>query len=109
MEEIVPEGLDAWVQRVKKQIEASPRAYDKLIKEDGSFSYEALGVEKPVPWDGDVTKQSAISEGVNTMSEAERKATAVKADEDALAIAEKEGVLPTPDDLEREPALTSEQ
>lgn len=109
VEETIPEGFDAWLARVKKQIEASPAAYGKLINDDGSFSYEGVGTEKAIPWDGEVSKQSARSEGSNTMSDAERKAKGVKADAEALVLEETEGVLPTPDDLEREPALTSEQ
>jgi ETC complex I subunit conserved region len=109
VEETVPEGFDAWVERVKKQIEVSPAAYGKLIGPDGSFSYEALGEEKPIPWDGEVTKKDARQEGTNNMSEAERKITAAKIEKDKHDRAAREGELPTVDDLEVEPPLNAEQ
>lgn len=94
---------------MKKQIEASPRAYGKMIGPDGEFSYEGLGTEKPVYWDGEVDKRSAQQEGTNSMGEAERKGIAVQRDVQGLETADKEGVLPTIDDLEQEPPLTREQ
>ena len=92
-----------------KQIEASPQAYGKLKKTDGSFSYEALNEARPIPWDGVVTKRSARSEGSNTLSEAERKTAAVRNELQEQERANTEGELPTVDDLEVEPALTAEQ
>ena len=109
VEETIPEGFDAWVERVKKQIEASPAAYGKLIRPDGSFRYEGLGEEKPIPWDGDVTRKDSIQEGTNSLKEAERKARAAKEDVKEQERVDNEGELPTIDDLEIEPPLNREQ
>ncbi len=109
IEDFVPEGFDAWTERVKKQIEASPKAYGRLIGPDGSFSYEGLGHAKPLSWDGEVDKSSAQQEGTNSLGEAESKATTVQKDILEVDTADKEGVLPTIDDLELEPPLTREQ
>lgn len=109
VEDTVPEGLDAWAERVKKQIEASPAAYGKLIGPDGTFSYEGLGHEKAVPWDGEVDKRTAQQEGTNSEQEASKKGAVVQKDLQDVEIADKEGILPSIDDLEIEPPLTREQ
>ena len=109
VEDTVPEGFDAWAERVKKAIETSPKAYSKMIDAEGSFTYQGLGKEKPIIWDGEVDKKSALQEGSNSMGEAERKGLAVKYDVSGVETADKEGVLPTIDDLEQEPPLTREQ
>jgi NADH dehydrogenase (ubiquinone) 1 alpha subcomplex subunit 5 len=109
VEDTIPEGFDAYVEKVKKQIEARPDAYGKLTGADGSFSYEALGEAKPIPWDGEITKKDAQAEGVNTLKDVEKKLAAAQADADVLTRAATDGELPTVDDLETEPPLTAEQ
>ena len=109
VEETIPEGFDAYLERVKKQIDASPAAYGKLKGSDGSFSYAALAENRPIPWDGGVNRQNAQSEGVNNLSAAEKKVAAAQKEIDAQDRAVKEGELPTVDDLETEPPLTAEQ
>src|SRR6201999_3657532 len=40
-----PEGLEQWLERVRKQIQASPKAYNQLLTEDGSLASEKPYVE----------------------------------------------------------------
>ncbi|RMZ86065.1 hypothetical protein DV737_g8, partial [Chaetothyriales sp. CBS 132003] len=109
VEETVPEGFDAYLERVKKQIDGHPEAYGKLKAADGSFSYSALIVKRPEPWDGSTTRKDAFTEGSNTEATAEKKVELYKDELDAVAKVVKEGETPTVDDLEVEPPLTAEQ
>lgn len=104
-----PEGYDQWLERVRKQIEASPAAYSKFMNEDGSLGSEKLWVEEIDNWDGKVTRRDAHPEGANTLAQAEKKAAAVSAELQAMEKEDKEGVLPTVEDLEVEPPLTRDQ
>ena len=109
VEETIPEGFDAYLERVKAQIEATPLAYAKLKAPDGTFSYAAVAENRPPPWDGETSRLNALGEGVNTLTEADKK---IKGTEEDIARKEREateGVLPTVDDLETEPPLTAEQ
>ena len=76
---------------------------------DGSFSYEAIAETVLEPWDGTVTKKSARQEGTNTLNDAGSKAKDIQVEDEETVKADKEGELPTVDDLEVEPALTREQ
>lgn len=109
VEETVPEGYEAWHERVKKQIEASPAAYGKYLGDNGVFMYAAAGEVKAIPWDGEVNKKSARTEGSNTYTDAESKTKEVEKEAQAIEQADKEGTLPTVDDLEPEPPLTRDQ
>ncbi|KIX02437.1 uncharacterized protein Z518_08378 [Rhinocladiella mackenziei CBS 650.93] len=110
IESTKPEGYDAWLERVHKQIEANPSAYSKLLNEDGSLSSEKLHVEPVETWDGVVGRQDVKTEGgLNSMEEAERKAAAVNEEVKKMDQEDKEGKLPTVDDLEVEPPLTKAQ
>ncbi|RMZ81458.1 hypothetical protein DV738_g2257, partial [Chaetothyriales sp. CBS 135597] len=109
VEETVPEGFDAYLERVQKQIDAHPEAYGKLKGEDGSFSYSALIVTRPEPWDGKTTRKDAFTEGSNTQATAEKKVELYKEELEVVAKVVKEGETPTVDDLETEPPLTAEQ
>lgn len=108
VEETTPEGFEAWQERVKKQIDASP-AYNKYKKSDGSLGYEKIYEDIPVTWDGEVRRGDARQEGSNNMAEADRKATLIKTEVEHVEKAAAEGDEPTVDDLEVEPALTVEQ
>ncbi|RMZ86440.1 hypothetical protein DV736_g6333, partial [Chaetothyriales sp. CBS 134916] len=109
VEDTVPEGFDAYLERVKKQIEAHPEAYGRLKAADGSFSYSALIVTRPLPWDGTTSRKDAFTEGSNTEATAEKKVELYKGELDVVAKVEKEGETPTVDDLGVEPPLTAEQ
>ncbi|RMD42891.1 hypothetical protein DV735_g2243, partial [Chaetothyriales sp. CBS 134920] len=109
VEETIPEGFDAYLERVQKQIDAHPEAYGKLKTADGSLSYSALIVTRPEPWDGKVTRKDAFTEGSNTEATAEKKVELYKEELAGVAKVAKEGEIPTVDDLEKEPPLTAEQ
>lgn len=109
MNETKPPGYDEWLQRVKNAIEANPKAYGHLKREDGSIEFEENSIQQRISWDGKVTRKDAEPSGPGTETEVERKARRVEQDvaqEDKLA---EEGELPTISDLEVEPALTADQ
>ena len=109
VEEAVPEGFEEWAARVKKQIEASPAAYGKMVGADGSFTYEGSGLAKTIPWDGEVKRRDARQEGVNDMKAADKKAEAVQKEFDEQDRVDQHGELPSIDDLEQEPPLSRDQ
>ncbi|OCT51363.1 NADH-ubiquinone oxidoreductase [Cladophialophora carrionii] len=109
VESTKPEGYEQWLERVKKQIEASPKAYSQLLNEEGSLASEKPHVEHIDNWDGQITRADAHPEGTNDMAQAERKTRAVEAEVRAKNVEEKEGIQPTVEDLEVEPPLTREQ
>ncbi|ETN47188.1 uncharacterized protein HMPREF1541_01379 [Cyphellophora europaea CBS 101466] len=109
VEEQIPEGFEAWKERVAKQVAASPEAYSKFQNPDGSFSYSALAESKPIPWDGTVSKKTAHNTVSAGLADAEAKAKSAQAEIDQSDKEDREGVLPTVDDLETEPPLTAEQ
>lgn len=109
VEEQVPEGFDAWKERVQKQIDASPAAYGKYKGSDGSFSYSALADSRPIPWDGLVSKKDAFNTTSAGLAEAEAKIKAAEAESAEIERESREGVIPTVNDLEAEPPLTAEQ
>ncbi|OAL32590.1 hypothetical protein AYO20_07900 [Fonsecaea nubica] len=109
IESVKPEGYEQWLQRVRKQIEASPSAYNKLLNEDGSLGSEKLHVEPVDNWDGKITRQDAKFEGPNSLAQAEAKARAVSDEVREKELEDKEGIPPTVEDLEVEPPLTKEQ
>ena len=104
-----PQGYEKWLERVRKQIEASPTAYSKLLNEDGSLGSSKLYVEPVDNWDGVVTRKDARQEGTNTMSEAERKGKLVAAEVTHVDQEDRDGRTPTVEDLEAEPPLTRDQ
>jgi NADH dehydrogenase (ubiquinone) 1 alpha subcomplex subunit 5 len=104
-----PEGYEQWLERVQKQIAASPKAYAHLLNEDGSLASAKPGKEDIEVWDGRITKADAHYEGTNSPAQAEYKLKAVAEEIRQKELEDKEGVLPTVDDLEVEPALTREQ
>ncbi|RVX67277.1 hypothetical protein B0A52_09314 [Exophiala mesophila] len=109
VESTKPEGYEAWLERVRQQIEANPAAYAKFVDGEGNLSSEKLHIEHLEPWDGEVTRNDAFSEGTNTQAEAEAKAKAVDEElQEARKVAQ-EGHLPTVEDLEVEPQLTRAQ
>ena len=109
VEETIPEGFDAWKERILKQINDSPAAYSKFKNDDGTFSYEKLNAARPEPWDGHITTKQAQQEGTNNLKEAERKRSETVTDinevDSGISITD----LPSMDELEVEPALTSDQ
>lgn len=109
VESTKPEGYDAWLERVRKQIEANPAAYAKFIDGEGNLGSEELQVEQLEPWDGTVTRHDAFSEGTNTQAEAEAKAKAVDEELKEARKVAKEGRVPTVEELEVEPQLTRVQ
>ena len=109
VESEVPEGYDAYKERVIKQIEARPEAYGKLKNDDGTYSAEWVSLQKAVSWDGEVSRKSAYNNVSTGLADAEAKAKAIQAEFEREDKIELEGVLPTVDDLEAEPPLTAEQ
>lgn len=109
VEEQVPEGFEAWKERVQKQIEASPGAYSKYRASDGSFQYAALAESRAIPWDGTVSKKTAYNTTSTGLADAEQKAKAAQAESALIEKAQKEGELPSVDDLEPEPPLNADQ
>ena len=109
VESTKPEGYERWLERVRKQIEASPAAYNKLLNEDGSLGSAKLYVEPVDNWDGVVTRKHARQEGTNNMAEAEKKAALVAAEVRWVDQEDRDGRTPTVEDLEVEPPLTKEQ
>lgn len=109
VESTKPEGYEKWLERVRKQIDASPAAYSRLLNKDGSLGSEKLHVEQVDNWDGVVTRQDALQEGTNTLAQAESKAASVAAEVQHIDKEAAEGAMPTVEDLEVEPPLTREQ
>lgn len=109
VEETIPEGFDAWKERITKQINDSPAAYSRFKNDDGTFSYEKLNAARPEPWDGHITKKEARQEGTNNLKEAERKRSETIKDIEEVDSGISITDLPSMDELETEPALTSEQ
>ena len=109
VEEQVPEGFEAWKERVQKQIQASPAAYGKYQASDGSFQYAALAESRQIPWDGLVSRKTAYSTTSTGLADAEEKSKQAQAEAAVIQKAEREGELPTIDDLEPEPPLSAEQ
>jgi NADH dehydrogenase (ubiquinone) 1 alpha subcomplex subunit 5 len=105
----VPEGYEAWKERVRKQLDASPQAYEKFKNEDGSYSHDWISLQKAVPWDGEVTRKSARSIMSKGLADAEAKAKAAQAEIDEIEREEREGPVPTVEDIEVEPPLTAQQ
>jgi len=109
LQEIKPPGHEEWLQRVRKAIEANPRAYGHLQRDDGSIEFEQNSIQQKISWDGKVTRKDAEPAGPGTQTEAEQKGRRIDQDvahEDKIAA---EGELPTISDLEVEPALTADQ
>jgi len=109
VESTKPTGYDAWLARVQKQIDASPAAYEKMKNPDGSLSSEKLFEERTASWDGEFKRGDHNPEGPNLAAQAEKKARAVEEEIQRIDKAEKEGELPTVEDLEAEPPLDAEQ
>lgn len=104
-----PEGYEAWLERVRKHIEANPAAYNKLMNEDGSLGSEKAHVDRVEVWDGVVTRQDALAEGPNTPAQAEKKAAFLAAETQKVDKEADHGAVATVEDLEVEPPLTKEQ
>ncbi|KAJ9609554.1 hypothetical protein H2200_005881 [Cladophialophora chaetospira] len=109
VESVKPEGYDQWLERVRKQIAASPKAYGHLLKADGSLASEKPAHVEIENWDGEITKADAHSEGVNDLSQAEHKARAIEMELKTKEMQDKEGQQPSVEDLEVEPPLNREQ
>lgn len=104
-----PDGYDAWLGRVHKQIDANPEAYSRFRASDGSLQSEKAYAEKVEVWDGELTRKNAYQEGSNDLSEAEAKSNAVKEESDRVDKEAASGVAPAVEDLEKEPPLTKVQ
>ena len=109
VESVKPEGYEQWMERVRKQIEASPKAYGQLMNEDGSLASEKPNIEHIDNWDGRIGRGDAHYEGPNVMAEAEHKTRAIEEEIRFRDQEDKDGQLPTVEDLEVEPPLTREQ
>ena len=109
VESTKPEGYEQWLERVRKQIEASPKAYAGYMNEDGSFASEKTRVDEIENWDGRITKHDAQYEGTNNLAQAEHKAKVIRAEIELIDTESIEGVMPTVEDLEVEPPLNREQ
>jgi NADH dehydrogenase (ubiquinone) 1 alpha subcomplex subunit 5 len=105
----LPEGYQEWLERVRKQIDASPEAYKKYMNDDGSLASEQVSVDVIENWDGKITKDDARPEGTNDLAQAETKMKAVMTETAEKDHEDKHGVLPSVSDLEVEPPLTREQ
>jgi len=106
---VKPEGYEQWLERVRKQIQANPKAYSALMNEDGSLGSAKQHVESVDNWDGKITRAAAQHEGTNNQALAEAKLRAIQDDFRQAELEEKEGYQPTVDDLEVEPPLTRDQ
>ena len=109
VEGTIPEGYDAWLSRVRQQIDAKPAAYSKYLSSDGTLASEKVGVEEVETWNGDFKRGQQFPEGSNDLSAAQRKSDAVKEEFDLMAKEEKDGETPKVEDLEKEPPLTRVQ
>jgi NADH dehydrogenase (ubiquinone) 1 alpha subcomplex subunit 5 len=105
----LPEGYQEWLERVRKQIDASPDAYKKYINADGSLASAQVSVDVIDNWDGKITKDDARPEGTNDLAQAETKKKAVMKETAEKDHEAEHGVLPSVNDLEVEPPLTREQ
>jgi NADH dehydrogenase (ubiquinone) 1 alpha subcomplex subunit 5 len=108
IEEAVPEGYDAWKERITQQIGKSPEAFDRYRRKDGGFSAEEAVKETSDVWDGvAISPNSVIPSG---MAEAERRAEEARKEVEAVERDRSRGSeLPTVSDLEAEPPLSSAQ
>jgi hypothetical protein len=104
-----PEGYEAWLERVRKHIEANPVGYNKLLNEDGSLGSEKAHVEHVEVWDGVVTRQDALAEGPNSPAQAAKKSAILAAEVQKVDREAEVGAVATVEDLEVEPPLTKEQ
>jgi len=109
IESTKPEGYEQWLERVRKQIEASPKAYSQFLNPDGSLASEKPYFEQIDNWDGQISKADAHYEGTNDLARADHKTKAVEKEIQAKNVEAKEGQLPTVEDLEVEPPLNREQ
>lgn len=109
VEAVKPEGYEQWMERVRKQIDANPAAYSKLMHDDGTLTSEKLHVDKVDVWDGQVSRQDSLPEGSNSKIQAERKAAAIRKEVEVVDKEDKEGRVPEVEDLEVEPPLTRAQ
>lgn len=109
VEAVKPEGYDQYLERVRKQIDANPAAYQKLTHDDGTLKSEKEHVEPIENWDGQVTRQDANPEGSNSKIQAERKAARIQKEAEVVDREAEEGRRPDVEDLEVEPPLTRDQ
>lgn len=104
-----PEGYEQWLERVRKQIDANPAAYRKLMHDDGTLTSQKAHVEPVDNWDGVVTRSDVLPEGPNSPIQAERKAAAIQKEAQVVDKEADEGRLPEVEDLEAEPPLSRDQ
>lgn len=109
IEGVIPEGYEAWLERVQKQIQANTAAYAKLQNPDGTLAHEELYSEPIEVWDGKFKRGQQRQEGSNTQTEVEAKGRAIQQEIEEVDRAAEEGELPSVSDLEIEPPLNSEQ
>lgn len=109
IEAVIPDGHEAWLERVKKQIEATPDAYKKLQNPDGTLAHEELYAEPIDVWDGKIKRGQQKQEGSNTKADAEAKGRELQAEVEKVDKAAIDGELPLVKDLEVEPPLTADQ
>jgi NADH dehydrogenase (ubiquinone) 1 alpha subcomplex subunit 5 len=108
IESEVPEGYDAWKERITAQVGKSPEAFDKYRRKDGSFSAEEVSQKRSDTWDGVAKAPNSVIAG--GMAEAERRAGEIYKEVEAVEKERSRGSeLPTVSDLEAEPPLSSAQ
>lgn len=107
----MPEGYEAWRERVLNQIAANPKGYKDLKDDPKSKTLSAQWPMEQVVdnWDGLITRADARPEGSNSQAQAEAKAKALNEELAVKDLEDKEGVLPKVEELEQEPPLTREQ
>ncbi|EXJ90283.1 hypothetical protein A1O1_03382 [Capronia coronata CBS 617.96] len=109
VEAVKPEGYEQYLERVRKQIDANPAAYSRLMHDDGTLTSEKAHIEPVDNWDGVITRADAFPEGSNNQIQAERKAAAIQKEAKVVDKEAEEGRAPEVEDLEVEPPLTKDQ
>lgn len=99
VEQVKPEGYDAWLEKVREKITANPDAYKEARRPDGSYALSGNSEEKDEEWDGE--KGGPQLEGTYTEGE--------KGDLGDKILADAQEYVKTVISWDVEPALASNQ
>ena len=100
-----PAGYDEWLSKMHKALEANPDAYKSMKRPDGSFAREKIYEDRSQVWDGEVTKNDALSTGDYTEKAATERGRVISKE-----VSERDGPdVPSVGDLDSEPPLDAEQ
>ena len=94
-----PAGYETWLEKVKKEVEKDPAAYEYLKQADGTYAPRFFVGERKIEWDGE--KKVKFEEGENTVQDLDRKFKAIQ-DAEQAALEERKS-------LDVEPPLDAEQ